>query len=101
MTAEERIQFFLLLRLKLDEIEEIMEDYGGKEKFLSAWCFGVYVPEENEDTPERYELMTGMHMAMEEEFDLMSDTMVDCFENRRKEDGDENDSGTIDYWINK
>jgi hypothetical protein len=63
MTHKDRTEFFQLLRLKLDEIEDIMEAYGGKQQFLSMWCFGVYVPEIKQDS-DRYEMMAGMHMAM-------------------------------------
>lgn len=100
MTNRDRIEFFQLLRLKLDEIEDIMEDYGGKEQFLSMWCFGVYVPESNE-SPDRYELMTGMHMAMEDEFDLMAGTVEQCFGEYKQDPDRGADSGTIDYWLNK
>lgn len=101
MNKKERLEFFQLLRLKLDEIEDIMEQYGGREQFLSSWCFGVFVPEDEEHDTERYELMAGMHMAMEEEFGLMSETMEDCFEKRKNNPDSDADSGTIDYWLNK
>ena len=68
MTNKDRTEFFQLIRLKLDEIEDIMEAYGGREQFLSLWCFGAFVPE-TEESPDRYEMMTGMHIAMEDEFD--------------------------------
>jgi hypothetical protein len=99
MTEKERTEFFQLIRLKLDEIEDIMEAYGGKQQFLSMYCFGVYVPEEDEN-PDRYEMMAGMHMAMEDEFDLMSSTVRECFEDHI-DNPDKGDSGTIDYWLNK
>ena len=78
MNEKDRTEFFQLLRLKLDEIEDIMESYGGKEQFMSLYCFGVFVPE-TEENPDRYEMMAGMHMAMEDEFDLMSNTVKECF----------------------
>lgn len=100
MTNKDRTEFFQLLRLKLDEIEDIMEAYGGKQQFLSMWCFGVYVPEDKQD-PDRYEMMAGMHMAMEDEFDLMATTVEECFEEHRNNPDSDADSGTIDYWLNK
>ena len=100
MTNKDRIEFFQLIRLKLDEIEDIMEAYGGREQFLSLWCFGVFVPE-TEESSDRYEMMTGMHMAMEDEFDLMSLTLIECFEENRQNPDDKPDSGTIDYWLDK
>lgn len=100
MTNKDRTEFFQLIRLKLDEIEDIMEVYGGREQFLSLWCFGVFVPE-TEESSDRYEMITGMHMAMEDEFDLMSSTVNECFEEHRQNPDDRPDSGTIDYWLDK
>ena len=100
MNEKDRTEFFQLLRLKLDEIEDIMESYGGKEQFMSLYCFGVFVPE-TEENPDRYEMMAGMHMAMEDEFDLMSNTVRECFDDYRDDPENPRDSGTIDYWLNK
>ena len=99
MTEKDRTEFFQLLRLKLDEIEDIMEAYGGREQFLSMYCFGVFVPE-TEDSNDRYELMAGMHMAMEDEFDLMANTVEECFKDHQRDQNGSADSGTIDYWLN-
>lgn len=99
MTEKDRTEFFQLLRLKLDEIEDIMETYGGREQFLSMYCFGVFVPE-TEDSNDRYELMAGMHMAVEDEFDLMANTVEECFKDHQRDQDNSADSGTIDYWLN-
>ena len=99
MNHNERREAFQLIRLKLEEIEDIMESYGGKEKYLSVYCFGIFVPESDQDD-EKYELMTGMHMASLDEYDLMSETLDEVFETRLT-DEDEGDPGKIDYWLNK
>ena len=52
MDNEKRIELFHLLRIKLDEIENILEHYGGKDNYLSTYCFGVYTPEDDEDDEE-------------------------------------------------
>lgn len=100
MTHQQRIEFFQILRVKLDEIEEVMEAYGGREQFLSMWCFGIFVPETDE-SDERYEMMTGMHMAMEDEFDLMASTLEDCFKDYLFDPENNGDSSSIDYWLKK
>jgi len=46
-------------------------------------------------------MMAGMHMAMEDEFDLMATTVEECFEEHRNNPDSDTDSGTIDYWLNK
>ena len=99
MNHNEKREAFQLIRLKLEEIEDIMESYGGKEKYLSVYCFGIFVPESDQDD-EKYELMTGMHMASLDEYDLMSETLDEVFETRFT-DEDEGDPGKIDYWLNK
>lgn len=98
MTKKDRIEFFQLIRAKFDEIEDIMEAYGGKEQFLSCYCIGAFVPR-TDDADEKYELMAGMHMAMEDELDLMLNTINEAFEDN-KDDPDKGDSGFIDYWLN-
>lgn len=98
MTKKDRIEFFQLIRAKFDEIEDIMEAYGGKEQFLSCYCIGAFVPK-TDDADEKYELMAGMHMAMEDELDLMLNTINEAFEDH-KDDPDKGDSGFIDYWLN-
>lgn len=98
MTHKERVEFFQLLRAKFDEIEDLMESFGGKENFLSAYCVGIFVPETDESS-EKYELLTGMHMAMEDELDLMINTISDAYE-QHKDDPDKGDPGYLDYWLN-
>lgn len=98
MTNEDRIEFFHLLRSKFDEIEDLMESFGGKEKFLSVYCVGVFVPETDE-AHEKYELMTGMHMSMEDELELMINTISDTYENHKDNPAD-GDPGFVDYWLN-
>jgi len=100
MNHNERNLAFQLIRLKLAEIEEIMESYGGKKQYLSVYCFGIFVPESEEDD-EKYEMMTGMHMASPDEYDLMIETVDEVFETHIDQEDDEGDSSTIDYWLNK
>lgn len=100
MNHNERNLAFQLIRLKLAEIEEIMESYGGKKQYLSVYCFGIFVPE-SEDDDEKYEMMTGMHMASPDEYDLMIETVDEVFETHIDQEDDEGDSSTIDYWLNK
>jgi|SRR6056300_822928 len=99
MDYKKKMEFFHLLRVKLDEIEDIMESYGGKKNFLSTYCFGIYVPEDDEND-EKYELMMGMHVADEEEYILMMEAIDECFQSNI--DGPDNgDSSKINYWLNK
>jgi hypothetical protein len=100
MNHKQRIEAFQLIRLKLGEIEEIMEVYGGKKQYLSMYCFGIFVPESDQDE-EKYEMMTGMHMATPDEYDLMIETVDEVFETHINDEEDEGDSSTIDYWLNK
>ncbi len=99
MTRQERLEAFQLIRLKLEEIEDIMESYGGKKQYLSLYCFGVFVPESDQDD-EKYELITGMHMAAADEYDLMIETVDEVFETHIN-DEDDGDPSKIDYWLNK
>lgn len=101
MTRQERLEFFQQLRLKLDEIDDLMDSYGGKEEFLSMYCFGAFVPgDEDLDTNDRYEFMCGMHMAAIDEYELMTDTVEDTFTNYLQDESDRGDSSSIDYWLN-
>ncbi len=100
MTEKDRAEFFHKIRLKLDEIEDIMEEMGGRENFISLWCFGTFIPSEDE-VNERYDVMTGMHMAVEEEFDLMASMVAKCFNEYIDNPDDDTDTGRIDYWLNK
>jgi hypothetical protein len=99
MDHNERREAFQLIRLKLEEIEDIMESYGGKKQYLSLYCFGIFVPESDQDD-EKYELITGMHMAAPDEYDLMIETVDEVFETHIN-DEDDGDPSKIDYWLNK
>ncbi len=100
MNHKQRHEAFQLIRLKLGEIEEIMEEYGGKKRYLSMYCFGIFVPESEEDD-EKYELITGMQMAMPDEYEVMIDTLDEVFDEHVNGDDEDEDSSKIDYWLNK
>ena len=74
-----------------------MEAHGGMEQFLSCYCIGAFVPK-TDDADEKYELMAGMHMAMEDELDLMLNTINEAFEDHKTIQTKR--SGFIDYWLN-
>ena len=99
MDNEKRIELFHLLRIKLDEIENILEHYGGKDNYLSTYCFWVYTPEDDEND-EKYELMMGMHIAEEYEHTLMMEAIDECYHSNL-DDPEDGDSGKINYWLNK
>ena len=101
MTDSDRNEFFKKLRLKLDEIDDLMDAYGGKEDFTSLYCFGSFIPgDEVLDTNDKYEFMCGMHMAAEEEFELMINSVVESYNDYFEDEEDSPDSSTINYWLN-
>jgi hypothetical protein len=92
MDSKQRAEAFILVRQKLDEILDIIQDTNPEGEFLATYCFGLPVTEEGEGV---YEFFAGYTADSPEEMEAMLTTVTNFYE-----DNEEGDSSDINYWLN-
>ena len=92
MEDPKEVEFFIKLREKLEEIQDLVDDYGFRDKFVSAWLFGL----EQETKKNRVSIsaMAGMDVSDLEELEVALSHIIDQYEE------DEDDPSNIDFWLN-
>lgn len=92
MEDPKEVEFFIKLREKLEEIQDLVDNYGFRDKFVSAWLFGI----EQETKRDRINIsaMAGMDVSDLEELEVALSHIIDQYEE------DEDDPSNIDFWLN-
>jgi len=101
MDRKERIEMFLLIRKKMEEIAEIVKEHKIGHEFMATYCFGLSCDESEEDTPQSYEFLAGYSVDERDELDLMFNVMSHSYESEHGDDDDDEPTNTIEYWLNK
>jgi|TARA_R110000822_G_scaffold86996_1_gene202517 hypothetical protein len=95
MTKRERVEMFILLKDKMDELVDIVNDFGARNDFMATYCFGLTVGDEEESN---YEFMAGYQAEGEEEIDIMTTAIYNCYDELNGRPNE--DTSGIDYWLN-
>ncbi len=90
---ENKLEFFIKVREKFEEIEDLAEDYGLKKDFMSVMCVGLI---EEDISPLRYKVNAISSIFVDNESELAS-LMSHIASSYDKGDSD---FGNIDYWLN-
>lgn len=92
MEDPREVEFFIKLREKLEEIQDLVDDHGFRDKFVSAWLFGL----EQDTRKNRVSIsaMAGMNVSGLEELEVALSHIIDQYEE------DEDDPSNIDFWLN-
>ena len=95
MTKEEqRIEFFIKVREKFEEIEQLAQEFELIEDYLSILCVGLLEEQEEEDSY-RVNAISSIFVDSEQE---MASLLTHLAANY---DGDAPDTGSIDFWMGR
>lgn len=89
----EELEFFIELRDKIDDISDLVDKYGLRDRFVSAFIFGVSADPEPGDEKISIRAVTGMTVVDEDELDIV---LTHLYEQYNPEP-DRSDS--IDFWL--
>lgn len=104
MTREERIEVFILIREKMDEIADIIKTNDAGPDFMSTYCFGLSCSETDDDSPVSYEFLTGYSVDGGDELNVMFNVMAHTYVAQKDDDDDDDDdepTNSIEYWLKK
>lgn len=103
MNRTKRVEMFIAIKEKMDEVVEIIRSNDAGSEFLASYCFGFMIDDEDGESSS-YEFLAGFNAENDTEIDAMFDAMHRCYvENSDNEDDDDDDSpssDSIDYWLN-
>jgi|TARA_B100001093_G_scaffold75154_1_gene65975 hypothetical protein len=91
---ENKLEFFIKVREKFEDIEDLAEDYGLKKDFMSVMCVGLI---EEDISPLRYKVNAISSIFVDNESELAS-LMSHIAGSYDKGD---DDFSNIDYWLNR
>ena len=89
----DELEFFIELRDKIDDISDLVDKYGLRDKFVSAFIFGVSAEPQPGDENISIRAVTGMTVVDEDELDIV---LTHLYEQYNPEP-DRSDS--IDFWL--
>jgi hypothetical protein len=93
MTKEEqRIEFFIRVREKFEEIEQLAQEFELIEDYLSILCVGLLEEQEDEDSY-RVNAISSIFVDSEQEMGSLLTHLASNY------DGDAPDTGSIDFWM--
>lgn len=93
MTKEEqRIEFFIKVREKFDEIEQLAQDFELMEDYMSILCVGLLEEQEEEDSY-RVNAISSIFVDSEQEMASLLTHLAANYE------GEGPDTGSIDFWM--
>jgi hypothetical protein len=101
MTREKRIEVFILVREKMEEIADIIKDNNAGPEFMATYCFGLSCDEGQNDGPESYEFLAGYSVDGGEELNIMFNVMAHSFAAEQDDDDDDEPTNSIEYWLKK
>ena len=100
MNRTKRVEMFIAIKEKMDEVVEIIRSNDAGSEFLASYCFGFMIADEEEEGGS-YEFLAGFNAENDTEIDAMFDAMHRCYvENSDNDDDDSPSSDSVDYWLN-
>lgn len=100
MTKEKRIEVFILIREKMDEIAEIIRNNNAGPEFMCSYCFGMICDTDEDESPESYEFLAGYSADDSDELSVMFNVIAHSFTTNDDDDNDE-PTNSIEYWLKK
>lgn len=101
MTREQRIEIFILVREKMEEIADIIKENDAGPEFMATYCFGLSC-DEGDDKPESYEFLAGYSVDGSDELNIMFNVMAHSYvAEQDKDDDDDEPTNSIEYWLKK
>lgn len=93
MEDPKEVEFFIKLQEKMEEIQELVDNYGFRDKFVSAWLFGI----EQETKKDRVSIsaMAGMDVSDLEELEVALTHIIEQYD-----EDDESDPSDVEFWLN-
>ena len=96
--SERKIEFFIKVREKFDEIEQLAQDFGLMEDYLSVLCVGILDKEDvsedyEDDSRFRVEAISSIFADSEQEMMSLLSHLVTNF------DEEPEDTRSIDFWL--
>lgn len=99
MDQKQRMEMFILIKEKMDEVVDIVNKYDAGQEFLATYCFGLIIDEDLKEEDCTYEFLAGFNACQEDEMESMFDAMHRCYVDNSVDD-DEPGTDNIDYWLN-
>lgn len=100
MDRKERIEFFILVKEKMEEIAEIIKEHNAGPEFMASYCFGLACDPQDEG-PQSYEFLAGYSVDDEDELTVMFNVMAHSYASEQGNDDDDEPTNTIEYWLKK
>lgn len=99
MNRNKRVEMFIAIKEKMDEVVEIIRSNDAGNEFLASYCFGFMIDDEDQENSS-YEFLAGFNAENENEIEAMFDAMHRCYEDNRDDDDDAPSTDSVDYWLN-
>jgi hypothetical protein len=100
MTKEKRIEVFILIREKMEEIADIIKERKAGPDFMATYCFGLACDPED-DEPQSYEFLAGYSVDDEDELSVMFNVMAHSYAAEQGRGDDDEPTNSIEYWLKK
>jgi len=104
VTREKRIEVFILIREKMEEIADIIKENDAAKDFMTTYCFGLACDEgmKDDEYPESYEFLAGYSVDDNDELNMMFNVVAHSFQVQEEEDDDDDEpTNSIEYWLKK
>lgn len=103
MTREKRIEVFILIREKMEEIADIIKENGAASDFMTTYCFGLACDEgsKEDEYPASFEFLAGYSVDDTDELNMMFNVVAHSYQAQEDEDDDDEPTDSIEYWLKK
>lgn len=99
MNVEKRVEVFIHIREKIDEIFEIIKANKLEQDFMATYCFGLVCDEGKDESSASYEFIAGHSVDEPEELNMMFNLVAHNF--ATQDDDDSLPTDSIEYWLKK
>ena len=93
MEDPKEVEFFIKLQEKMEEIQELVDNHGFRDKFLSAWIFGI--EQDTEKDKVNIAAIAGMDVSGIEELEVAITHIIEQYD-----EDDKMDPSDIGFWLN-
>lgn len=99
MNIEKRVEVFIHIRDKIDEIFEVIKANKLEGDFMATYCFGLVCDEDQDSESAKYEFIAGHSVEESDELNIMFNVVAHNFVSQDADDELPTDS--IEYWLRK
>lgn len=100
MNIEKRVELFIQIREKIEEIFELIKEEKLEPDFMATYCFGLICDEDQDSDSAKYEFIAGHSAEDPDELSMMFNVVAHNFVSE-DDDDDELPTDSIEYWLKK